>query len=181
MLYRSRSPGILHCRQSHGSSRPDGALRTSLYSTAMKPKPCSPGRPALPPERKRSVAVFAYFTPEEAQRLQRRKRPGQSMSELVREALLGSPPAAAGLQPEMSSPATSAGARGPDPDEAEAAIRAYGREMEDREIYSRAALAIARKHPRRALAARDLARQRRMSPGHLVAWLREHGPLWNSA
>ena len=184
MLSRYRtahSPGILHCTKRQGPSCPEGALSTSLYSTPMKPMIRSPGRPALPPGRKRSVAVFAYFTPEEAQRLHRRKRCGQSMSELVREALLGSQPAAAEMPSEMSTTATSAAEAGPDPDEAEAAIRAYGREMEDREIYSRAALAIARKHPSRALAARDLARQRKMSPGELVAWLREHGPLWDKA
>ena len=62
---------------------------------------------------------------------------------------------------------------------AEAAIRAYGREMENRAIYSRAALAIARKHPRLALAARDLARRQLWSFAELVAWLKEHGPLWD--
>ncbi len=101
------------------------------------------------------------------------------MSELVREGLLGSQPAAAEMPPEMSAPATRAESAGPSPNEAETAIRTYGREMEDRQIYLRAALAIARKHPSRALAARDLARQRQMSPGELVAWLREHGPLWD--
>ena len=101
------------------------------------------------------------------------------MSELVREALLGNLPAAAAeLQPKISTPVPTAAAS-PTPDEAEAAIRAYGREMEDRQIYSKAALAIARKHPRRALAARDLARQQKMSPAELVAWLKEHGPLWD--
>ena len=69
----------------------------------------SPGRSALPPGRKRSVAVFAYFTPEEAQRLRKRKRPGQSMSELVREALLGNQPAAE-RQPEIPPPIQTAAA-----------------------------------------------------------------------
>ena len=100
------------------------------------------------------------------------------MSELVREALLGSQPPAAELQPEISTPVPTAVAS-PTPDEAEAAIRAYGKETEGRGIYSRAAMAIARKHPSRALAARDLARQRKMSPAELVAKLKEHGPLWD--
>ena len=62
---------------------------------------------------------------------------------------------------------------------AEVAIRAYGREMENRGIYSRAALAIARTHPRLALATRDLARRQQWSPAELEAWLKEHGPLWD--
>ena len=98
------------------------------------------------------------------------------MSELVREGLLGGQPATK-MQPEGTTLATTTEAADPSPDEAEAAIRAYGQETEGREIYSRVALAIARKHPRRALAAKDLARRQQWSPAELVAWLKEHGPL----
>ena len=100
------------------------------------------------------------------------------MSELVREALLDGQPTAV-MHPEGSTLAALTKANEPSPDEAETAIRAYGQETEGKEIYSIAALAIARKHPRRALATKDLARRQQWSPAELVAWLKEHGPLWD--
>ena len=140
-----------------------------------------PGRPALPANQKRSVAVFAYFTPEEARRLRQRRKPGQSMSELVREALLsGHPPPGAEPNSEEPKPTRKTPApANPSPDEAEAIIRAYGREMGKREIYSRAALAVAQKHPRHAADAADMARRQKRSPEELVGYLKEHGPEWD--
>ena len=103
------------------------------------------------------------------------------MSELVREALLGgyqapgSEPNSEEPKPTRKTPASA----NPSPDEAEAIIQAYGREMGDRTIYSRAALAIARKHPRHAVDAADMARRQKRSPEELVGYLKEHGPEWD--
>ena len=103
------------------------------------------------------------------------------MSELVRKALLsGHPPPGGEPNSEEPKPTrTPPAPANPSPDEAEAIIRAYGREMGDGRIYSRAALAIAQKHPRHAADAADMARRQKRSPEELVGYLKEHGPEWD--
>ena len=164
----------------------DGIVPYSTLTIGGHMKPNRGGRPRLPRQEKRAERVLTYVTASTYDRiLEAAAAANMSVSDFTRTALLQELDRASGTARKRKPKAveeralTATKPAAPSPDEAEARLRAYGLEHGHREIWSRVALELARRHPQLVLNEVEEAATKKMGAGELVQLLKERAVDWD--
>ena len=164
----------------------DGIVPYSTLTIGEHMKPNRGGRPRLPRQEKRAERVLTYVTAATYDRiLEAADAANMSVSDFTRTAVLRELDTASGTAKKRKPQAVEETARtatkpeAPSPDEAAARLRAYGMEHGNREIWSRAALELARRHPQLVLNEIEEAASKKMGAGELVQLLKERAVEWD--